>query len=214
MTSCNAWNDEATRRVRLAARATAFAVAFAVSLPQLARADNVTPPPVPADLQVEAGNRAFLEGHGVGTQNYMCLPAGSGFAWTLLTPQATLFSDDDKQVTTHFFSPSRFENGAIRATWEHSRDSSTVQAALVKPSTDPAFVAAGAIPWLLLKAVKGAQQGPTGGDTLTPTTFVQRLNTAGGVAPADGCAASTDVGARAFVPYTADYYFYSRDDGN
>jgi hypothetical protein len=159
MTNSNAWNDEATRRVRIAARATAFAVALAASLPLLARADNVTPPPVPTDLQVEPGNKAFLVGHAVGTQNYICVPAGTGFAWTLFTPQATLFSDDDKQLITHFFSPNPFEGGTIRATWEHSRDTSTIQARAIHQATsltDPAFVRQGAIPWVLLKAAVGA----------------------------------------------------------
>jgi Protein of unknown function (DUF3455) len=58
----------------------------------------------------------------------------------------------------------------------------------------------------------GVQEGPTGGDTLTAVTFIQRLNTAGGVAPSTGCSMSTDVGAKAFVPYTADYFFYVDDD--
>ena len=53
-------------------------------------------------------------------------------------------------------------------------------------STDPDFVKPGAIAWLLLTVV-GAKDGPTGGDTLTETTFVQRLNTSGGVAPSTGC---------------------------
>ena len=98
---------------------------------------------MPANIQVPAGNKAFLVGHAVGTQNYICLPNdhvdvsyASGFAWTLFTPQATLFDDDDKQVTTHFFSPNPFERtriqrcaaGTIRATWQHSRDTSTVWA--------------------------------------------------------------------------------------
>lgn len=50
--------------------------------------------------------------------------------------------------------------------------------------------------------------GPTGGDVLANTTFVQRVNTSGGVAPSTGCASSADVGRKAFVPYTADYFFY------
>jgi hypothetical protein len=40
-------------------------------------------------------------------------------------------------------------------------------------------------------------------------TYVQRLNTSGGSAPATGCAVSTDVGGQVLVPYTADYYFYA-----
>jgi len=184
--------------------------AFAVSLPWQALADDVTPPQVPPDIQVEAGNKAFLVGHASGTQNYICLPtATGGFAFTLFTPQATLLSDDDKQVTTHFFSPNPdpADKGAIRATWEHSRDGSTVWASVVKPSSDSNFVAKDAIPWVLL-AKAGVQEGPTGGDTLTATSFVQRVNTHGGVAPPTGCSSLADVGAKAFVPYTADYFFY------
>src|SRR5437763_16241434 len=64
--------------------------------------------PCPDKLKVEAGNEVFLVGHGVGTQNYICVPSGTGVAYTLFTPQATLFSDDEKQLTTHFFSPNPF----------------------------------------------------------------------------------------------------------
>jgi hypothetical protein len=79
----------------------------------------------------------------------------------------------------------------------------------IQSSSDPNFVAPGAIPWLLLQRV-GAKDGPSGGDTLTATTFIQRLNTSGGVAPSTGCSSSTNVGNQAFVPYTADYFFYKR----
>ena len=56
----------------------------------------------------------------------------------------------------------------------------------------------------------GTQEGPTGGRRLTRTTFIHRVNTAGGVAPATGCAQPADVGQRRFVPYTADYFFYEK----
>lgn len=70
-------------------------------------------------------------------------------------------------------------------------------------------MAPGAIPWLLLNMKDtGTQEGPTGGRKLTRTTFIQRVNTVGGVAPSTGCAQSSDVGSRAFVPYKADYFFY------
>jgi Protein of unknown function (DUF3455) len=236
MKNRNAPENQTTRRILLMACATALAVAFTLSLPQLADADQVTPPPVPPNIQVPAGNKAFLEGHAVGTQNYICVPCPnpttsmcpdvSGFAWILFTPQATLFKDNHRQVITHFFSPNPFENntnrgvvaaGMIRATWQDSRDTSTVWAMTNQSSSDPAFVEPGAIAWLLLEVV-GAEDGPTGGHTLTATTFVQRLNTSGGIAPSTGCT-SLDVGAEAFVPYTADYFFYRKaakrdaDDG-
>jgi Protein of unknown function (DUF3455) len=176
-----------------------------------ARRDHVIPPPVPPILEVEPGNEAFLVGHAIGTQNYVCLPSGSGFAWSLFTPQATLFDDHDRQITTHFFGPNPFEGGTIRAVWQHSRDTSTVWGRAVQSSIDPQFVAPGAIPWLLINVKDvGAQAGPRGGRRLTKTTFIHRVNTVGGVAPATGCAQSADVGKPAFVPYTADYFFYEK----
>jgi hypothetical protein len=42
---------------------------------------------------------------------------------------------------------------------------------------------------------------------MTDVTYVQRLDTAFGLAPATGCDA-TQVGATARVDYTATYYFY------
>jgi hypothetical protein len=73
----------------------------------------------------------------------------------------------------------------------------------IAASSDAAFVKPGALPWLLVKVV-GAQEGPTGGDKLSETTFIHRLNTVGGVAPSTGCT----FGAMALVPYTAEYFFY------
>lgn len=218
MKNCHAPEIQTTPRILLIACATALAVALTVALPQPAHAD-----PVPDNIQVPAGNTVFLEGHAVGTQNYICLPCpnvitpaamcpASGFAWAFFGPQATLFDDDDEQVITHFLSPNPSPNdplvsGTPRATWQHSRDTSTVWAVALASSPAPA---SGAIPWLLLQVV-GAQEGPTGGDKLTATTFIQRLNTLGGVAPSTGCTRST-VGNKALVPYEADYFFYKHGD--
>jgi hypothetical protein len=199
-------------------RGFAAAALLAAAMPLAAWADTVTPPPVPANLEVPQGNTAFLVGHAVGTQNYVCLLSDRGFKFTLFTPQATLFDDGGKEIITHFFSPNPFENpppesqladGTVRATWQHAGDSSTVWAKVETggSSVDPAFVAPGAVAWLKLRAV-GVQRGPTGGGTLVPTTFVQRLNTHGGVAPSSGCDSAVDIGNQAFMPYTADYFFY------
>ena len=40
------------------------------------------------------------------------------------------------------------------------------------------------------------------------TTFIQRVNTAGGIVPTTGCKSARDTGKKAMVPYTADYVFY------
>ena len=207
----NALEHQTMRRLRLIVCAAALGVVFTTSLPQSARAHHVTPPPVPADIEVPEGNKGFLEGHAVGTQDYICLPSGTDFAWTFFGPQATLFNDDDRQIITHFLSPNPVESDTLRATWQHSRDTSTVWAMAIASSSDPAFVAPGAIPWLLLEVV-GAQDGPTGGHKLSETTFIQRLNTSGGVAPLTGCTLSIDVGKKTLVPYTADYFFYKAAD--
>ena len=210
MKNCHASENRITRRILLTTCATVLAVAFIVALPQPAHAGNVTPPRVPGSIRVPAGNVAFLEGHAVGTQNYICLPSGSDFAWIFFGPQATLFDDSDKQVTTHFLSPNPDEGDIPRPMWQHSEDTSGVWAMAIASSSDPDFVAPGAIPWLLLEVV-GAQDGSTGSDELSETTFIQRLNTSGGVMPSAGCALPTDVGKKAFVPYTADYFFYEAD---
>jgi len=225
MKNWNRISNQATRRIIPTACATALAMAFTVSLSQPAFAGHVTPPDVPPNtIEVPAPNKAFLVGHALGTQNYVCKPsaaAPSGVAYVLFTPEATLFKEDGGQLIHHFNSPNPdpddpntspavVADGAIRATWQHSRDTSTVWAKVHQfPDGTIGAVTPDktAIAWLLLEVV-GAVDGPTGGDTLTKTTFIQRVHTTGGNAPLTGCAAPTDVGNTAFVPYTADYFFY------
>ena len=216
----NALSNQTTRRILPIACATALAVAFAVSLP--AHAGKVTPPPVPPDLKVDDGNHAFLVGHAIGTQNYVCAPSATGVAYVLFTPEATLYNDDGDQLITHFFSPNPERNppdpntnpavvadGAIRATWvqlagrEHGLGEVHRQKLSFIVNTD-------AISWVLLDKV-GVEDGLTGGDILSKTTQVQRLSTTGGNAPGPGhgCDSPSDVGHTAFVDYTADYFFYT-----
>jgi hypothetical protein len=178
-----------------------------LAIPQAALAQTVTPPTVPAGLEVDAPDQAFLVGHAFGFQNYECQPVDllGRVDWTLFTPQATLFSDQNEQLITHFNSPNPDEARIVRATWEDSADTSMVWARAVASATvDP-----NAIPWVKLVRV-GSRVGPTGGNTLSDTTFVQRVNTRGGLAPSTGCDQLPDVGKKAFMPYTADYFFYKK----
>jgi hypothetical protein len=168
-------------------------------------------PLVPAALEVPQGNVAFLEGAAIGTQNYVCLPASPGFKWTFTSPQATLYvvqSDERlQQIATHFLSANPIEGGTLRPTWQHSSDSSAVWGKVRASSTDLNYVENGAIPWLLVE-VAGSAAGATDGSSLTRTTFIQRVNTSGGLAPATGCAQASDVGNLALVPYSTNYVFY------
>jgi hypothetical protein len=117
-----------------------------------------------------------------------------------------LFNDDGGQLTSHFFSPNPGEvNTPVRATWQDSQDSSTVWA----KANASVVVDLTAVPWVLLEVV-GREVGPTGGATLFGSTFIQRVNTVGGVAPTTGCDTASDLGAKAFMPYTADYVFYKK----
>jgi hypothetical protein len=167
-------------------------------------------PPVPATLEVPAGHELYLAGYAEGTQNYICLPAaGGGTAWRFLGPQATLFymfkGGVWQQVMTHFLSVNPDE-GLMRPTWQHSFDSSRVWGRVIASSSDPNFVEGGAIPWLLLAAA-GLDTGTTR-SVLAEATYIQRLNTSGGVAPSAGCSDASEIGTLALVPYATDYFFY------
>ena len=93
---------------------TALAAVSSVALPHAAQSDSqwqsaqsngISVPPVPPKLEVDPPHEVVFVGHAVGTQNYVCLPSGAGVAWSLFTPQATLFRKHGQQLTTHFFSP-------------------------------------------------------------------------------------------------------------
>lgn len=208
MNNDNFRKPQTSRRAALIACATAFGMALTIA-PTQAQVGPPVPPPVPANIEVPAPNEGFLLGRGIGTQNYECQPGRSlgQVEWSLFTPQATLFSSDGTQLTTHFFGPNPDEKRLVRAAWQDSGDTSTVWGQVIASSVDPNFVTPGAIPWLLVEVV-GRQAGPTGGATLLKTTFIQRLNTVGGAAPTTGCDRPKDIGRRAFVPYEADYFFF------
>ena len=149
-------------------------------------------PDVPGDIQVPAGNKVFLVGHAEGVQIYSCNAVAGGHAWTLVAPRANLYGDNGKLIATHFAGPS----------WQ-ANDGSTV---VGRRDAPPVTVDGTAIPWLRLAAAS-ASVGDDG-DRLASTTYVQRVNTAGGLAPAAGTCNATTAGSVEEVPYTADYYFW------
>ena len=204
--------------------AAAVALGWVVCTATQAGAQTIASPPTPTLITPPVGNVAFLVGHAVGTQGYVCLPKGTGASWTVnnARPEATLFASLfglDVQIITHFLSPDTNPNKAApdplpfgSATWQSSLDSSKVWAQvlngnIIPAGSDPSCPNSGAIACLLLQSI-GSEKGPTGGKSMTNVSFVQRLNTKGGSAPTDGCATSDDVGKQTLVPYTADYYFF------
>ncbi len=165
------------------------ALAAAVPLSGIATAAP-TAPEVPAGIAVPEGNKPFLIGHAEGVQIYRC----NGSGWTLVAPRANLYGDNGKLIATHFGGPS----------WQ-AKDGSKVIAQRAK---DPVTVDPTAIPWLLL-ARTSATPG-TDGDRLAGTTYIQRIATAGGLAPAASTCTAETAGDEAEVPYTADYVFFKK----
>jgi hypothetical protein len=152
----------------------------------------VTAAAVPANLKPAANASLAMIVPAKGVQIYECRAARdkAGYEWAFVAPEADLFDANGKKIGRHYAGP----------VWE-SADGSKVAGSL-KARADAA--AAGAIPWLLLDAKSIGMQGAFSG-----VASIQRLNTAGGVAPKDGCT-QADAGKAARVGYTADYYFFNR----
>jgi hypothetical protein len=230
--NCNKefWAGGAARRIGhgLLAAVTMLAISGVASAQNKSEefaVSQIQSPTTPALITPAEGNSAFLQGHGIGTQGYVCLPTATGASWTVngARPEATLFTTvlgEAVQIITHFLSPVENPNligpnpprfGDV--TWQSSFDSSRVWAQkehFITAGTDRSCPNTGAIDCLLLQVI-GTAEGPTGGKLLTKTTFIQRLNTNGGSAPATGCSVASDVGKQALVPYSADYFFFRAD---
>jgi hypothetical protein len=188
----------AMRRGRFArVAAPALALLAAVAAGSLTQSAHAGPPApvVPAAIAVEDGHKPFLVGHAVGVQIYRCNAVGAGFGWGLLAPRAELYDDNGKLLMTHFQGPR----------WQ-AKDGSTV----VGQRVDGVTVDPTAMQWLLLSAASATSGAD--GDRLAHTTFVQRIATTGGLAPAAAeCNAGT-AGVAHEVPYTADYVFWKAID--
>jgi hypothetical protein len=153
--------------------------------------DNRTPD-LPADcdtVRVEAGNKMARRVYAIGVQIYRW----NGATWDFVAPEANLYADAGYhgKIGIHYEGPR----------WE-SNGGSIVQAARV-PNTD-CTPDPTAIPWLLLKKVSTEGNG-----IFSKTTFIQRVNTVGGLKPA---APGAYVGEEKRVPYTAEYYFYRAEN--
>jgi hypothetical protein len=146
---------------------------------------------IPDALEAPGQNVLLFETQATGVQVYVCKARTEDpntFEWSFKAPIAELWNERGEMVGKHYAGP----------TWE-GNDGSKVIGQVVERANAPDPEA---IPWLLLRA-----KGNVGKGALSQVTYVQRLNTAGGVAPTEGCDRAS-VGTEREVGYTATYAFY------
>lgn len=146
---------------------------------------------LPDAVKVPAGNKVAMETVGVGQITYECRDkkdmAGL-YEWVFVGPDAALNDRSGKKIGKYFGPP---------ATWENM-DGSKVTATQV--AVAPA--GAGNIPSQLVKA-----NPAMGAGAMMGVTYIQRVATKGGVAPAMACDMGSK-GKKEIVNYQADYIFY------
>lgn len=146
---------------------------------------------LPTAVQVPAGQRIAMETVGAGDITYECrakkdMP--SAFEWVFVGPDAKLMDRSGKVVGRYYGPP---------ATWESNDGSKVIATQLaVAPAS------AGNIPLQLVKANPAMGMGAMQG-----VTYIQRVATQGGVAPAVACTA-TNAGQKQVVKYQADYIIW------
>jgi len=154
-----------------------------------AAAAEAPPKDVPAAVRVPEGAKLVAHLKGTGDQVYKCTASGTAYSWALQRPDAKLKEMSGAEAGTHGAGPS----------WT-AKDGSTVSAKKVAQAD---AASADAVPLLLLQATSTAGKG-----RFSNVTYVQRLATKGGKAPAAGCDAA-HAGAESRASYSADYYFYA-----
>ncbi len=149
-------------------------------------------PDVPEALKPASNETLFMIVPARGVQVYECRPkpGGEGHAWAFVAPEAELFDARGRAIGVHGAGP----------VWQ-AKDGSRVQGTVKARADAPA---AGDVPWLLLATKSAGTEG-----TFSRVSSIQRVNTKGGMPPADGCGPQS-AGKEARVPYTADYRLFGR----
>ena len=137
-------------------------------------------------IRVPDGNEPALKLAARGVQIFRCERSGSAYEWRFRQPEAELFDARGEPAGRH----------GANFSFEH-RDGSRLLGTVV--AHDQA-ASADALPWLLLSA-KTFGAGAFGG-----VTYVQRVDTRGGMPPA-ACGAE-QAGRLLRVDFTADFVFY------
>jgi hypothetical protein len=157
------------------------------SSPMMAKVDNAM---LPEPVRVPAGQKVMMTTTGVGEITYECREKkdmAGAHEWAFVAPVAVLYTPDRKVAGKYYAGP----------TWE-ANDGSKITGKQV--AVAPAM--AGSIPLQLVKT-----EPAMGSGAMTGVSYIQRLNTKGGVAPAMACDAAAK-GKRQQVAYEADYVFY------
>ena len=167
--------------------AAAIALSACASAPMMMKIDNAA---LPEPVRVPAGQKLMMSTTGVGEITYECREKkdmAGAHEWAFVAPVATLYSGDKKAVGKYYAGP----------TWEANDGSKVTGKQLAVAPATP-----GSIPLQLVKT-----DPAMGAGAMTGVSYIQRLNTKGGVAPAMACDA-TSKGKRQQVAYEADYVFY------
>ena len=145
---------------------------------------------LPAAVQVPAGHQVAMETVGVGQITYECRAKkdAAGHEWVFVGPDAKLMGRGGQQVGTYYGPP---------ATWA-SLDGSKVTATQLAVAPG----GTGNIPLQLVKANPAMGMG-----ALQGVSYIQRVATQGGIAPAMLCDGSK-MGSKEIVKYQADYIFW------
>ncbi len=171
----------------IGATASAAFLSACASAPMMMKFDNAS---LPEPVRVPAGQKVTMTTTGIGEITYECREkkdmAGQ-HEWAFIGPVATLYGADRKPVGKYYAGP----------TWEAADGSKVTGKQVAVAPASP-----GNIPLQLVKAEPAMGAGAMAG-----VSYIQRLNTKGGVAPAMTCDAAGK-GKRQLVAYEADYIFY------
>ena len=146
---------------------------------------------LPEAIKVPAGHAVAMETVGVGEITYECrekVAMAGQYEWVFVGPSAVLNDRGGKAVGRYYGPP---------ATWE-SMDSSKLTATQLAIAPG----APGSLPLQLVKA-----NPVMGSGAMSGVTYVQRVDTRGGVAPAMACGMDSK-GRKEVVKYQADYIFW------
>ncbi len=175
-------------------------------------------------VRVPTGHKFTKVYTGSGVLHYECKASGAKGEWTF-KPEANLYvvgtamgsgtsqnrvmqggdSGGEPELAAGAHAPMSSMGSGVKyyagPTWESMSDGSVLTGSQVAAATN----GNGNLPLQLIRVDNTKNYGKTG--EMIGYTYVQRLNTKGGVAPTQSCNLGTN-GQKIDVPYSADYIFY------